>query len=440
MDSHVERIAYGSGELEISIPRRSYLGTLAPCYSPGLSDTHAAVTRALEHPIGTPRLLELARGRGSAVIVVNDVTRPTRTCQLLPAVLDELRTAGVDARQVVILVATGTHRDVTPPELEALLGKDIVRDFEVVNHHCDDKGALVYVGETSHGVPVTMNRLYVEAELKILTGTISPHQTAGFTGGRKSVLPGIAGIDTLKTHHGVGLRSLRPAMGELVGNKFHESALEAARMVGVDFVVNTVQNEKKEVTHVVAGDVERAWLEGVRTCRGIFEARAPRQAEIVITSPGGYPRDIDLSQAQKSMAAAEIAVAEGGTVILPAECPDGVGPGAFYEWMAAASSPQEVIDRFFREGYSIGTSKAYLYSRCLTRADLILVSRCIPDDVLGEMFTKRADTVEEGLRMALEKQGSDAGVLVLKNGAELIPRVGTPDTDGPGSGVRDLKK
>jgi nickel-dependent lactate racemase len=218
------------------------------------------------------------------------------------------------------------------------------------------------------------------------------------------------------------MRSNKPAMGWVEGNPFHMHAVEAAKMAGTDFILNTVQNDRKELTQVVAGDVEKAWLEGVKGSREMFEVTVPRPADIVITTPGGFPKDIDLYQSQKSMASSELVVKEGGTVILLAECKDGVGAHGFYEWMSAATCPQDVIDRFIREGYSIGASKAWLFSRCLKRSDLIVVSKSIDNKTLKEMFTQRADTAADAIQMALAKHGENAEIILLKNGSDMIPR------------------
>ncbi|NWF57288.1 MAG: nickel-dependent lactate racemase [Syntrophaceae bacterium] len=419
---HIEKIPYGKGEMEVRIPRKNYVATLMPSFRPGLKDEAGAVRQALENPIGTPRLREMARGRKSAVIVVNDITRSTATYKLLPHLIQELKDGGMRENQVQLLVATGTHRDNTPQELEGMLGKDMVRRFKVVNHHCQDDRIMVDLGKTRGGIPVVINRLFWEAELKITTATVAPHQSAGFSGGRKSVLPGIASLATLKQHHGFGMRSERPAMGWVDGNPFHTNALEAAKMAKTDFILNTVQNDRKEITQVVAGDVEKAWLEGVKASREIFEVKIPRPADIVITTPGGFPKDIDLYQSQKAMASSELVVKEGGTVILLAECKDGVGAHGFYEWMSAATCPQDVIDRFIREGYSIGASKAWLFSRCLKRSDLIVVSKCLNDKTLKEMFTERADTADEAIEKALAKHGENAEIILLKNGSDMVPR------------------
>lgn len=419
---HVEMIPYGQKEIEVRIPRKNYLATLMPSYRAGAEDEAGEIRRALANPIGTPRLREIARGKKSAVIVVNDITRPTATYRLLPPLLEELREAGIGDNEIFFLVATGTHRDNTPEELEAMLGKEIVERFRVLNHHCQDDSIMVDLGKTRDGIPVVINRLFWEAEVKILTATIAPHQGAGFSGGRKSVLPGLASIATLKRHHSYSCRPDKPAMGWVEGNMFHANALEGAKMAGTDFILNSVQNHRKEITYAIAGDVEKAWLEGVKISRQIFEVKVPHTVEIVITTPGGFPKDIDLYQAQKSMAAAEMVVKEGGTVILPAECRDGVGARGFYEWMAAASCPQDVIDRFIKEGYSIGSSKAWLFSRCLKRAEVIVVTKGIDDRTLEKMFAKRTDTIDQAVRMALARHGEKAQIVLMRNGSDIIPR------------------
>lgn len=422
-DYHMETIPYGSGEISLRIPKKNYLGTLVPTYQPGSKDETGEIIRALKHPIGTPTLAEMVRQKRGrkTVVVVNDGSRPTVTDKLLPPLMQELETIGISDEDVLILIATGTHRDVRADEFESLLGKEIAERYCVLNHHCQDIENMVDLGKTSQGVPVNINRLFCEADLKILTGSIHPHQAAGFSGGRKSILPGLASLETLKFHHSYRFRSPDPAMGWIDGNPFHLAALEAARMAGPDFILNLVQNQKKQITRAVAGDLEDAWLVGVQASREIFETEIPGRAEIVVVIPGGHPRDSNLYQSQKSMASAEMVVKQGGTIILPVACPDGVGSDLFYEWMASASCPEDVIERFIREGYNIGTSKAWLYSRCLTKAQLIVVSDCLDETTLAHMFTQKARDLDEALTMAFDKQGKNAKILVLKNAVDMIP-------------------
>jgi nickel-dependent lactate racemase len=394
-----------------------------PTYQPGSKDETGEIMHALKHPIGTPTLAEIVRQKKGrkTVVVVNDGSRPTVTYKLLPPLMQELEAVGIPDEDVLILIATGTHRDVRADEFESLLGKEIAERYRVRNHHCQDMENLVDLGTTSQGVPVIINRLFCEADLKILTGSIHPHQGAGFSGGRKSILPGLASLETLKFHHSYRFRSPDPAMGWIDGNPFHLAALEAARMANPDFILNLVQNQKKQITRAVAGDLEDAWLVGVQASREIFETQIPGRADIVVVIPGGHPRDSNLYQSQKSMASAEMVVKQGGTIILPVACPDGVGSDLFYEWMASASCPEDVIERFIREGYNIGTSKAWLYARCLTKAQLIVMSDCLDKTTLADMFTHKAQDLDEALTMALEKQGEDAEILVLRNAPDMIP-------------------
>ncbi len=420
-EDRIESLPYGTGEISVRIPEMNYLETIIPKFQPGVEDERGEILSALQHPIGTLPLREMARKGMKAVIVVNDVTRPTPTYKLLPPLLEELEAYGIPDRDIFILVATGTHRDNRPDELESLLGKEILSRFRVINHHCQEKGGMVDLGTTSQGIPIIINRLFYEADLKILTGSIEPHQSAGYSGGRKSLLPGLASLEALRLHHSYQMRSPDPAMGWVEGNAFHLAAVEAAKKAGTDFILNVVQNHNKEITRAVAGDVEKAWSAGVQASREVYEVEAPGDVDIVIASPGGHPRDINLYQSQKSMAAAELVVKKGGTIILPAACPDGVGSDGFYEWMHAASCPDDVVERFIREGYSIGTSKAWMYSRCLIKTDLIVVSDSLDEKTLDNMFTKRASSVEEAIEMALKKQGSDAKILLIRNAADIVP-------------------
>jgi nickel-dependent lactate racemase len=399
-----EVLPYGRKQIQVRIPERNYLTSIIPRFPPGVEDEPGEISTALQHPIGTPPLREMARKGMNAVIVVNDVTRPTPSYKLLPPLLDELKACGIPDGNILILVATGTHRDSRPDELERLLGKEIPSRFRVINHHCQEDDGMVDLGKTSQGVPIVINRLFYEADVKILTGSIEPHQSAGFSGGRKSILPGLASLEALRIHHGYGMRSPDPAMGWVEGNPFHLSAVEAAKKSGADFMLNVVQNHKWEITRAVAGDVEEAWAVGVEASREVFEVEAPRDIDIVIASPGGHPRDINLYQSQKSMAAAELVVKNGGTIILPAAC------------------PEEVIERLIGEGYSLGGSKAWLYSRCLIKAELIVVSDSLDEKTLGTMLTKKASSMEEAVDMALERHGKDARIVLMRNASDVVPK------------------
>ncbi len=423
-DFHVEQIPYGTTELTLRIPKANYLGTLFPTYHPGVQDETDEINRALNHPIETPTLKEIVKEkkRKKTVVVVNDGSRPTVTYKMLPPLMEELNRCGITDKDITLLIANGTHREVHPDEFDALYGKGIAERYRIINHNCQDPDSMVNLGTTSQGIPIIINRLYCDADIKILTGSIHPHQGAGFSGGRKSVLPGLTSLESLRLHHSYKFRSPEPAMGWLEGNPFHLAAMEAAKTSNPDLILNLVQNQRKEITRAVAGDVEKAWLEGVQASREIFETASPQDVDIAVVVPGGHPRDGNLYQSQKSMATAELIVKRGGTIILPAACPDGIGSELFYEWMATASCLEDVVERFKREEYNIGTSKAWMYSRCILRAELIVISDCLDREVLKNMFTEKAPDLDTAIDMALNKQGRDAKILVLRNAADMIPK------------------
>lgn len=398
------------------------IGVADPAYVPGVPDAREEVRRALREPIGTPPLSDIARGRRDAVIVVNDITRPYPGRIMVEEIARELNAAGIPDERIALLVAYGQHRDNTDAELRAQYGDEAIDRFRVVHHHANDPEANVTIGYTRGGVEVSVDRFYMESDLKILTGCIAPHQFAGFSGGRKSVIPGIAGINAIRRHHSFPIRPEAISLGRLEGNRFHEESLEAARMTGVDFIVNAVDNTRRELVRCVAGDLEAAHLAGVEVSRAIWTVKISETPRIVIVSPGGFPRDFDLHQSQKSLGCAEMVLPEGGGVILCAECPDGSGkPGVL---LRRAGTPDELIEDFCANGMRPdGNGKAYMLARAAKRFCIALAGSKIPQGELREMFMDGYDTVEEALSMMFARLGEDAPVLVIPNASEIIPVV-----------------
>src|SRR6185312_12886971 len=255
------RIPYDTEEFVLELPTGAIVAD--PPVIPAVDDARAAVRAALANPIQSARLREIARGKQRVTIVINDVTRPCPTQLLVEELLVELADAGIGDDQITLLVATGNHRPNTPDELCEMLGPDLVARLRVINHDGTDPDQLVMLGKTPGGVPLEVNRLVVETDLTILTGIVTPHQTAGFSGGRKSIMPGVASEFALRTHHSPPIRSLEPVMGVMENNVFHSESLAAARMVGVDFIINVVKNQQGGIVRVVAGDLDAAHLAGV---------------------------------------------------------------------------------------------------------------------------------------------------------------------------------
>jgi nickel-dependent lactate racemase len=349
-------------------------------------DERKAVRDAMDNPIGSDRLVHIAKGKRNAVIVINDITRPSPTQLLVEEITRDLHEAGIEDSQITLLVATGNHRPNTEEELIGMVGKEIYSRFKIQNHNASDPDQLVDLGRTSRGLAIIVNRLVVESDLTILTGIITPHQSAGFSGGRKSIVPGVAGVKSLEQHHSLPIRSEYPVMGKLENNPFHEEAVEAARKVGVDFIVNVVKNSDGDIITAVAGDLVAAHEKGVADCKQAWEVQIEGKFDITIVSPGGYPKDFDMHQAQKALATAEMITKAGGSIILVAECAGGVG--SFAQLLTNCRDPQEVIDIFKREGFNSAnhSSKAYMYARVLQTHDVYFLTDKVDPLELKKMF------------------------------------------------------
>ncbi len=417
------KIPYGDS-FQKFIPKDSKKATILRSNElPPVKDEESAIKKSLLNPIGTKRLSNKVKSNAVISIVVNDITRPSPSKHFLNSLMKELYIGGVSEENVRIIIATGSHRANTEEELESMIGKENLERFHIENHDCKDESKLKYICNTKDGFPIVVNKTVAESDIRILTGVITPHHTAGFSGGRKSILPGVAGFDTIRFHHSIPIRPYNPAMGIMVGNPFHEISLEVAQKIGVDFILNVVQNSKKETIAVVSGDLEKAHKTGVDICRKNSEIKIKEKAEIVITSPGGFPRDINLYQSQKSVSVAERLVKESGVIILVAECKGGVEKGNFVDWMVAAKNPQEVIDRFLKEGFSVGSNKAFMYARALINNKIIVVTENIEEALLKKMFMERATSLDEAVKRALTYCGTNSKIYCLPKAINLIPNM-----------------
>ena len=421
MTQDTVRLKIGHNAFDVRVP--NLMGVAVPAYTPGAADVRAEIARSLDAPIGSEKLEVLARGRKNAAIVVNDITRPYPGGEMVLEIAKKLHLAGMRDEQISLIVAYGQHRKNTTEELTAAFGEEVTARFRIVHHVCRDEAQLADLGTTEGGVRVVVNRAFAQADLKILTGCIAPHQFAGFSGGRKSVVPGIAGLETIQKHHFFPIRPEKASMGVLAGNRFHEEAVRAARIAGVDFIVNAVENTEREIVRCVSGDLEEAFYAGAELSRRIWTVHVPEKPDIVIVSPGGFPRDIDLHQSQKSLACAEMLCRENGGVILCAACPDGAGkPGILLE---KAASPDEVMEAFLREGHKPnGNGKAYMIAKAAKAFHVVLAGSAISREQARAMFMDAFDTVEEAIDAMLARYGRDAKILVVPSASEIIPCFG----------------
>ena len=409
-------LPFGHGEVSLSIPAANLLGVFEPLPAEAAGDEGALVGRALERPIGTPRLRELARPGQRVVIVTSDMTRPCPSDRLLPPVLEELGAAGIPDRDITIVIALGLHRPMTPSELEAAVGTDVYRRVRVINH---DPTNTVPLGVTSRGTPVEIFRPVVEATLRICLGNLEFHYFVGYSGGAKAILPGCASAATVTANHAMMVRP-EAATGRLEGNPVRADIEEAAAMVGVDFILNVLVDGEHRITGAVAGDVTAAHRAG---CAWVAErgmVRVPAPADIVVAGAGGHPKDVNLYQAQKALDNAPYALREGGIIILVAECPEGCGNRTFQAWMTEGHSPAEILERI-QARFVLGGHKAAAIARVAQSARIFLVAPGVAHLSLAGM--EHYPSAQAALDAAFREMGPQARVAVLPQAASVLPQV-----------------
>jgi len=414
---------YGKTEVCVRVQAQNFLGLVEPREKPGVPDARAEVERALKEPIGSSRLSEIVKPEHRVAIVVDDVTRPAPSHLMVPPLLDELNVAGVKNENITVIFGCGTHRAVEQEEAVELLGEEVIKRVKAISHDCKAKD-LVYVGTTQkHGTKVYLNRVFAEADVRILTGDIGFHYYAGYGGGRKSVLPAISREETIKHNHAMILHP-NARTGVLEGNPIHEDMVEAAKLAKVDFILNVVTNSKGEVVKAFAGDLEQAFFEGVKVVDEMYRIPVDRKADVVVVSPGGYPADVSLFQAYKGVDSALEVVKRGGVIILVAECPEGHGNQVFYDWMVRFNDLR-AVEREIKRNFVLGGHKAYYLLKALQNHQIILVSS-MPDYYATNIFKLRtARAVNDALNEAFSIVGKNAKVWAMPYGNSTLPEVKT---------------
>jgi nickel-dependent lactate racemase len=419
-------LAYGKHGLDVELPSNARI--VEPRYVPGLPDEPEAIRRALRDPSGVPPLRELV-GRGDQVVVVHsDITRPMPNDRVLPVLLTELEGAGVRREDITLLNALGTHRRQTPEELAGMLGQEIVDRYRCLQHDAWDDENLVSLGHTSFGHPVRVNRTYLEADVKILTGFIEPHFFAGFSGGPKGVLPSIAGADSVLTNHGAKMVGHPQATwGVTQGNPIWEEMLEVALRTEPTFLLNVTLNRGREITGMFAGDLRQAHAAGCDFCRGSAMVPVPHFFDIVVTTNSGYPLDLNLYQAVKGMSAAARVVCQGGSIIIAAECWDGIPEhGEYANLLRAADSPQALLARIESLGPSGACQdqwEAQVQALIQLRADVYVYSDGLNDEQIREALLTPCHRIEDTLAELVDRYGPGATVCVLPEGPQTVPYV-----------------
>jgi len=416
-------LPYAKTEICARVPTRSFLGSIEPKEKPGVSDAVEEIKRALREPMGSETLSDIVKPEHKVAIVVDDATGPAPSYLMVPSILEELNIAGVKDESIMVIFGCGAHGPVTHEEAVKLLGEAVINRVKVINH--DSKAQdLVYVGKTrKHGTKVYLNRVFADADVKILTGDVCFHYYAGYGGGRKSVLPGVSGEETIKHNHAMLLHQ-KAKTGILDGNPVHEDMVEAAKLGKVDFILNAVTNSEGEIVKAFAGDLEQAFNEGIKVVDEMYRVPVNRKADIVVVSPGGHPSDVNLFQAYKGVDNALKAVKRGGVIILVAECPEGHGNQVFYDWMVKFKDAK-AVERAIKRNFVVGGHKAYYLMKALQKVQVILVSS-MPDYYATNIFKlKTARAVNDALNEGFNIVGKKAKVWTMPYGNFTLPEVKT---------------
>lgn len=419
MSKHYD-FAYGTKTLPFDLPDGIDAITLMPKEVPGVKDPIKTVADILEKPVGTPSLAKLLTTRHpeKITVVVNDETRPTPYEILFPPLLEVFTKTGIRNSQVTFVIATGIHAPQSPELNSKIYGEEMTRRFRFINHVATDDFSLADLGETSSGYDCKINKLAVDCDFLITLGVVMPHYFAGFSGGRKSILPGMAGFETVQHNH-ARMVELLDALPPIRKNPVSLEMIEIARKVGVDFIINTVTNEKKELVYVAAGDLVEAWYKAVDVSANMYEIPFEKQVDICIAAASGYPRDVNVYQAQKALDHAEKITRPGGTIIWIGECAEGYGEPVFEKWLNKRLPKKDLMETF-KKNFELGGHKAYAIARTASTHNVCLIST-LSRPMTELMYVKKADDVQTAFADALKVYGPDASVAILPQASLTLP-------------------
>lgn len=418
------KLAFGKGELTLTLPDHLTIDVIEPKYEAGLADELQGIRDALEHPTGCAPLRDLA-GEGTTVgIVFSDISRATPYHVILPPLLEILKEQG---SAVTFFNATGTHRVNTRDELITILGKEIVETYPIIQNDCSDSSTHRTIGTTRRGNEVKILESFLDCELKILTGFIEPHFFAGFSGGAKAVMPGLAELPTIQNNHGAqNIDDAQARWGVTEGNPIWEDIHEAVDMVENTFLLNVAMNSDKQVTQVFAGDIRSAHAKGVAYVREHAMAKVPRLYDLVITSNSGYPLDLNMYQAVKGMSAAAEIVKDGGNIIIAADCWDGIpSHGSYGQLLSGSPSPKALL-RYIRHAEQPIQDmwQAQIHARICMKARVHFYTKNLSEQELTDAFLEPVETIEKTIEQVVnEYKGDRAGftICVLPQGPLTIP-------------------
>lgn len=405
-------LPYGHEKINIDLPgAESNITTFQPHRS-----SIDPVYLALSAPLDSPRLCELVHPGQKVVIVTSDITRPCPTHLLLPPLMNELASAGIRDEDVTVVFGLGSHRKQTLAEQETLLGSAMAARLRCID---SDPGQTVLIGTTARGTPIEIFEPVVQADIRIVLGNVEPHYFAGYSGGAKAIVPGVCSVKTIRANHAF-MVDPQARSGNLDGNPVRLDLEEGAAMLGIDFMLNVVLDSEKNIVVAAAGDPTTAhrWLCKVVDAVSMYPV--VKQADIVIVSAGGYPKDINMYQAQKALDNAAVAVKPGGQIIWVAECAEGLGNKTFEQWLVG-SSPESILERI-QQDFVLGGHKAAAIARVLQQAKILLVS-ALPDDLVQQCNMEPYPDLDRALQSALHHCQPNPLIALIPEGASVVLKV-----------------
>ena len=415
-------LAYGRGHLDVELPE-GRTTVIEPSHVPGLPDERAAVLQALKRPIGAAPLLDWIKPHHRVCILFTDITRATPNHRLIPWLLEHLAAGGVSRENLTLLNQLGTHRPNSRAELEQMLTPSVVNNYRVLNHEPENPAALVQLGTTRDGTPAWLNKHAVEADVRIVTGFIEPHFFAGFSGGPKGIMPGVAGLETVMSNHGarnIGVRN--SSFGITEGNPIWEEIRDIALRVGSSFVLNVALNDERQITGVFAGDLLAAHKVGCEFVRRSAMQQFDAPFDMVVTTNSGYPLDQNLYQGVKGMSAGARVLKPGGTLLLACECREGVPAGCELDrLLRSASSPEEILALLATPGFQRPEQWQAQIQALIQRQARVLLYSSLPDETVRAAHLTPCHDIRGAVDDVFGGQTNGARLAVLPQGPLTIP-------------------
>jgi len=410
-------IPYGKQTLSFSL-KDGHIDYILPANVPGAANPLQVTRDAIDSPLGN---VEYTRWRAvsSVAIAINDKTRPVPLNYLIPPLLDKLAALDIQREAITFLIATGTHVPLTQSEIEILVPWLVKAGYRVISHDCDDRSNLMYLGQSTRGTPIWINKIFHAADIRIVIGDIEPHHFMGFSGGAKGAVIGLTGRETINTNHAM-LIDPRADIGVYQENPMRQDLEEIGDMLDIHLVLNAVLNHKKEIVRVFSGRPREVMQAGIPLSLEVCTTPAQYHYDIVIASAGGYPKDINLYQAQKAISHAAQFARKGGAIIVAAECIEGSGSAGFEEFIADINSYTEVEEKFKKTGFQVGPHKAFQLARQASKFEIYLLS-AIPQEKVRKFLLNPISNIPDTVNACLEKVPDNPRIAIIPYATNTLP-------------------